>query len=76
MTDDATDSVVASASHGEGDGSAAVVAVVATGESDSLLSRLRVIEDQPLASRSSAYVQLHDELRMRLEGSDQATSRG
>lgn len=40
------------------------------GDSDGLLSRLRVIEDQPLEERAVAFVQLHDELHRRLEGSD------
>lgn len=40
------------------------------GDSDALLSRLRVIEDQPLEERAVAYVQIHDELRRALEGSD------
>ncbi|WP_172582730.1 hypothetical protein [Subtercola boreus] len=40
-----------------------------------LLSRLRVIEDQPLEARSGAYSQLHDELRTRLEGGDVSTPR-
>jgi hypothetical protein len=35
-----------------------------------LLSRLRVIEEQPLDARASAYAQLHDELKGRLEGGD------
>ena len=39
-------------------------------DDDGLLSRLRVIEDQPLDQRAEAYVQLHDELTARLEGSD------
>ncbi|HMM83590.1 MAG TPA: hypothetical protein PJ998_10495 [Terrimesophilobacter sp.] len=37
---------------------------------DALLSRLRVIEDQPLEKRAEAFTQLHDELRRALEGSD------
>ncbi|GAB3412137.1 hypothetical protein GCM10027515_34270 [Schumannella luteola] len=37
---------------------------------DGLLSRLRVIEDQPLESRAAALTQIHDELRARLESSD------
>ncbi|MET0976311.1 MAG: hypothetical protein ABWX82_11640 [Leifsonia sp.] len=41
-----------------------------TPNDDGLLPRLRVIEDQPLAERASAYVQLHDQLRDRLEGGD------
>jgi len=40
------------------------------GDSDALLSRLRVIEDQPLDERAAAFGQLHDELRRGLEGSD------
>lgn len=35
---------------------------------DALLSRLRVIEDQPLEARAAAFVQVHDELQSRLEG--------
>ena len=42
-------------------------------ESDALLSRLRVIEDQPLESRAAAFAQLHDELHARLEGGDSPT---
>lgn len=41
-------------------------------EADALLSRLRVIEDQPLESRAAAFTQLHDELQHRLEGGDSA----
>jgi hypothetical protein len=37
-----------------------------------LLSRLSVIEDQPLESRAAAFAQLHDELQRRLEGVDNA----
>lgn len=32
-----------------------------------LISRLRVIESQPLADRADAYAALHDELARRLE---------
>lgn len=39
-------------------------------EPSALLSRLRVIEDQPLADRAAALGQLHDELRARLESGD------
>lgn len=39
-------------------------------ETDALLPRLRVIEDQPLESRAAAYAQLHDELQHILEGGD------
>lgn len=37
---------------------------------DGLLSQLRVIEDQPLADRATAFTQIHDRLRSRLEGGD------
>jgi hypothetical protein len=39
-------------------------------DADALLSRLRVIEDQPLQERATAFIQVHDELRRGLEGSD------
>lgn len=39
-------------------------------DDDSLVSRLRVIEDQPLESRADAYAQLHEELSAVLEGGD------
>lgn len=39
-------------------------------ETDALLSRLRLIEDQPLQRRAEAFVQLHDQLRSTLEGGD------
>ena len=45
-------------------------------ERDALLSRIRVIEDQPLESRAAAFTQLHDELQSRLEGGDAARSHG
>lgn len=35
-----------------------------------LLSRLNLIEDQPLEDRAAALAQLHDELRARLESGD------
>ena len=37
---------------------------------DGLLSRLEVIEEQPLEARAEAYAQLHEELSARLEGAD------
>lgn len=37
---------------------------------DGLVSRLAVIEDQPLESRAAAYSQLLDQLQGRLEGGD------
>jgi hypothetical protein len=39
-------------------------------DSDALVTRLRVIEDQPLESRAAAFAQLHDELQATLEGGD------
>ena len=39
-------------------------------ETDALLSRLRLIEDQPLEARAAAFTQVHDELRAALEGGD------
>ena len=35
-----------------------------------LLTRLRVIEEQPLETRAEALAQLHDELRSMLEAGD------
>lgn len=35
-----------------------------------LIERLRVIEDQPLPERATAYVQLHDELTRALEADE------
>ncbi|WP_200936945.1 hypothetical protein [Leifsonia sp. Root112D2] len=37
---------------------------------DALVSRLPLIEEQPLDARAEAYAQLHEELRARLEGGD------
>ena len=45
-------------------------------ESDALLSRLRLIEDQPLDTRAAAFTQIHDQLQARLEGGDAAASHG
>jgi hypothetical protein len=42
----------------------------APGETNTLVSRLRVIEDQPLESRAVAFAQIHDELQVRLDGGD------
>lgn len=41
---------------------------------DGLLPRVRVIEEQPLASRAAAYAALHAELSSRLERSDLAAT--
>lgn len=48
----------------------------ATPADDALLPRLRVIDGQPLAERADAYVQLHDEMRDRLEGGDAPRTQG
>lgn len=37
------------------------------GSDDGLLTRLRVIEDQPLDARAEAYAALHEQLRKQLE---------
>ncbi|MEQ6898710.1 hypothetical protein [Microbacterium sp. KR10-403] len=37
------------------------------GERDELISRLRVIEEQPLSERADAYAQLHDALARELD---------
>jgi hypothetical protein len=39
-------------------------------ENDALLSRLNLIDAQPLDARAAAFTQLHDELQAALEGSD------
>jgi hypothetical protein len=41
-----------------------------SGESNALLSRLRLIEDQPLESRAVAFAQIHEELQSRLDSPD------
>jgi hypothetical protein len=41
-----------------------------SGESNALLSRLRLIEDQPLESRAHAFAQIHEELQSRLDSPD------
>ncbi len=45
-------------------------------ETDALLSRLRVIEDQPLDRRASSFAQVHDELQSALEGGDAPVRNG
>jgi hypothetical protein len=42
---------------------------------EALLSRLALIDERPLAERTSAFRQLHDELRQQLEASDGETGR-
>ncbi len=54
----------------------ALVEPVETSSDDGLVSRLAVIEDQPLEARAAAYAQLHDELQGRLEGGDLPRSVG
>lgn len=41
-----------------------------TEDTDALLSRLRVIEDQPLDQRAAAFAHVHDALQSTLEGGD------
>ena len=45
-----------------------------TDETDALLSRLRLIEDQPLEAHAEAFAQVYDELQARLDSGE--TSRG
>lgn len=40
------------------------------GESDALLSRLKVIEDQPVEARAEHLAQVYEELRAMLESGD------
>ncbi len=50
--------------------SAAAPAAGRDEEPSALLTRLRVIEDQPLETRAESLAQLHDELREMLEAGD------
>jgi len=43
-------------------------------DTDALLSRLMLIEDQPLETRAAAFAQINDELQSRLEGADAVRS--
>jgi len=43
---------------------------------EELVSRLELIEGQPLGERAASFALLHDELRTRLEGGDGASPRG
>ncbi len=43
---------------------------VDTTDTSALLSRLRLIEDQPLETRAGAFAQIHEELQTRLENGD------
>lgn len=44
------------------------------GEGDALLSRLKVIEDQPLETRAEHLAQVYEELRATLESGDARSS--
>lgn len=39
-------------------------------DTNALLSRLRVIEDQPLDQRAAAFLQVYERLQRTLEGND------
>jgi hypothetical protein len=39
-----------------------------TDAGDGLLSRVQLIDDAPLEERAAAYLQVHEQLRTRLEG--------
>jgi len=45
-------------------------------DTDALLSRLRVIEDQPLDARAAAFTQIYDELQLKLESGDSPRPNG
>jgi hypothetical protein len=45
-------------------------------EADALLSRLRLIEGQPLDQRAPAFAQIHDRLHSILEGGDAPQQHG
>jgi hypothetical protein len=45
-------------------------------DSSALVSRLRVIEDQPLDQRAAAFTQIHDRLQSTLEGGDSSHQHG
>jgi hypothetical protein len=51
-------------------------AVGGSEEVDALLSRLRLIEDQPLEQRATAFAQIHDRLQHTLEGGDASQQHG
>ena len=60
--------------HAAGAGVTMSAAVSSGDEPSALLSRLRVIEDQPLETRAESLAQVHDELRAQLEAGDAARS--
>jgi hypothetical protein len=45
-------------------------------DGNSLVPRLKVIEEQPLEQRAAAFAQIHDRLQQTLEGSDLGGARG
>ena len=45
-------------------------------ETNALVSRLRLIEDQPLDTRAAAFTQVHDQLQSQLEGGDSPRTHG
>ena len=47
-----------------------------TEDASALLSRLRLIEDQPLEARAEAYVHVHEQLQSALEGGDSHNRNG
>lgn len=53
----------------------ATTASAGADDASALLSRLRVIEDQPLESRAAAFAQIHDRLQATLEGSVRESNR-
>jgi hypothetical protein len=53
-----------------GDPADAPAAEARDDEPSALVTRLRVIEDQPLETRAESLAQLHDELRAMLEAGD------
>ncbi|WAB83636.1 hypothetical protein OVN20_11355 [Microcella daejeonensis] len=56
---------------GTGDGPVTEPAVVHEAQADeAIVSRISLVEDQPLADRAPAFAQLVDELRAHLEGTD------
>jgi hypothetical protein len=52
------------------DASAGAARGVRDDEPSALVTRLRVIEDQPLETRAESLAQVHDELRAMLEAGD------
>lgn len=45
-------------------------------ETDAMLTRLHLIEEQPLDSRAASFTRIHDELQATLEGGDAPTRHG